>query len=97
MAIETATITLPACWASALINGDESSFILDDDEGAAEIAAIDAALAPLTAKGWCVIGVVCDDETGDPMEPWFTWSYAVHGGTAKGGNVIDYVIVRDLP
>src|SRR6185436_4433097 len=61
--IETDTVTLPACWASALINGDESSFSLDDDGGEVEIVAIDAALAPLTAEGWSVIDVASDEET----------------------------------
>ncbi len=95
--IETDTVTLPACWASALINGDESSFSLDDDGGDAEIAAIDAALAPLTAEGWFVVDVARDEETGESQEPWFTWSYDLYGGTAKGGEVLDYVIMRNIP
>jgi hypothetical protein len=38
------TALLPSHWASYLINGDASSFALNDDEGDAEIALIDQVL-----------------------------------------------------
>lgn len=86
---EVDTVTGPACWASALINGDDSSFSLDDDGGEAELAALEAWLAPLTAEGWRVVGIVEDSER-------FSWSFALHGGTAQGGDVVDFEILREV-
>lgn len=86
--METDTVTGPACWASALINGDDSSFSLDEDGGAAEIAALDAWASRLAADGWSVVSVVEGSER-------FTWSYRLHGGMAEGGEVCDYIVRRD--
>lgn len=96
MAIETSTVTLPAYWASALVNGDTSSFSLNDDGGAEELAAMNTQIDALASAGWRVVDV-CRDEDGDAQDPRFTWSYAVHGGTASGGDVLDYVILRERP
>jgi len=85
MCIEVDVITGPAVWASALTNGDLSG--LDD----AEEAALDAWVSGL--GGWYVVDVV-RDEDGVGDEPRFTWSYDLYGGTAKGGDVIDYVVHR---
>lgn len=94
MTIETDTVILPACWASALINGDVSGFSLDDDGGTAEIAAMQQELDRLTEEGWSVVDVNRDHD-GEPSEPWFTWSYSMYGGTAKGGDVCEYTVLRD--
>lgn len=45
----TESVDLPACWASYLINGDASSFSLNDDGGEEEIALIDKIIEDL---GW---------------------------------------------
>ena len=45
----------------------------------------------LAKDGWQVIDIVTDEETGESQEPRFTWSYKLHGGTAQGGDVVDYV------
>ena len=82
--------TLPACWASALINNDFTG--LEDEE----IKALEAALERI-APG-LVVDVCRDDDTGDSMEPYFSWSYGLHGGTAKGGDLLDYVVhYHDAP
>lgn len=76
MSIEVTTITGPAYWASYLINGDSSG--MEDSE----IAACDAwveAQAP-----WYIVSTTEE-------EPRFTWSYDLHGGTARGGDVLDYI------
>lgn len=82
MTIETHTITFPAHWASAVVNGDESG--LDD----AEIARMNAWLEDELAGGWYVVSTTED-------EPRFTWSYDLYGGNADGGMVLDYVVHRE--
>jgi len=79
MSIAVTKEIAPSVWASYLINGDASG--LDDDDIAACYA-------------WCeamepayVVSTVDED-------PWFTWSYALYGGTASGGNVFTYVLHR---
>jgi fermentation-respiration switch protein FrsA (DUF1100 family) len=86
MPLEVDTMTAPSFWAPALINDDRSG--MDDDE----IAAMDAYLAPLEAEGWYVVDVVRNDDGNS--EPYFTWSYRLYGGTASGGDVVDYVIMK---
>src|SRR4051812_39171444 len=83
MTIECDTVTGPACFASALVNGDTSGL------NAVELAALEAFERKLLP--WYVVDVA-RDANGDGIEPWFTWSYDLHGGTARGGDVIDYVI-----
>jgi hypothetical protein len=84
--IETDTITLPAAWASALVNGDYTSFDYDDDDAGA--ARCEAAEAELAADGWSIADTV--------GEPYFTWSYQLYDGGAdcSGGEVQDYTILR---
>jgi hypothetical protein len=81
MIMETDIITLPAYWACALINGDESGM---SDE---EIAEMDTYLADALRDGWQVVSTVDDSER-------FTWSYDLYGGSCAGGDVLDYVVVR---
>ena len=45
---------LPAHWASYLINGDATSFSLNDDGGDAEIALIDEIVADIDNQRWCI-------------------------------------------
>jgi len=79
MTIETDTITLPAHWACALINGD--------DEGLCpgEIERIDA----LLTDGWYVASDVEDSE----RFTWSYRLYDP-GAPCDGGLVADYVIHR---
>jgi len=92
MAIETDTVTLPAYWACALVNGDVSG--MEDSEIAAMERHIATVLEPF---GWHVSDVARDAETGEPCEPYFTWQFALYGGDAQGGDVLDYVVFRDKP
>jgi|TARA_B100000085_G_scaffold171205_1_gene155807 hypothetical protein len=52
---------LPAHWASYLINGDATSFSLNDDGGDAEIALIDEIVADIDTKGGALI--TCSEES----------------------------------
>lgn len=88
---EVTEAVMPACWASALINGDYTSFY--DDDGKAEIAALEAELARYSRDGW-IVSDVKRDKDGDAEDPRFTWSYALYGGTARGGDVITYILHR---
>ena len=47
--MKTESYMLPAHWASYLINGDASSFSLDEDEGEAELAVIDRIIENIDA------------------------------------------------
>ena len=78
------TVTLPAYWASALVNGDYSG--LDD----AEAARCEAAEAKLAEDGWSVVSTADDDE------PRFTWSYKLYDPEAdcSGGEVLDYTVLK---
>lgn len=87
MTIEVDTVTLPAAWACALVNGDETGLT----EG--EAAHMRTALRVKLEGGWRVVDVVRDDE-GDGVEARFTWHYRLHGGDAEGGDVLDYVVHR---
>jgi len=84
--IETDTITLPAAWASALVNGDYTSFDYDGDD--AEAARCEAAEIDLANNGWSIVDA--------PGEPYFTWSYRLYdsGADCMGGDVLDYTILR---
>jgi hypothetical protein len=86
--METSIVTLPAYWASALINGDTSG--MDDSE----IADMERELEGLSNEGWNVVDVARGDD-GEVDEPRFTWSFGLYGGNASGGDVLDYVIIRD--
>lgn len=82
--IETDTITLPAYWASAIINDDWTG-ISDDAEAERCRRQIDQ----LAMDGWRIVST--------EGEAYFTWSYKVHdpGADCTGGEVIDYVIYRE--
>ena len=77
----TDTVTLPAHWAIALINGDRSG--LTPEEG----ARLDHWLSSADLYGWHVMSV------GDG-EGWYTNQYRIYGGTTDGGMVCDYTIGR---
>ena len=47
--MKTENYMLPAHWASYLINGDASSFSLDEDKGEKELAVIDKIIADIGA------------------------------------------------
>jgi hypothetical protein len=81
---EVDTVTLPAYWASALVNGDFSG--LDEDEA----AQCEMVMDKLANDGWEVVG------TADDAEPHFTWNYQVHNPHSqyKGGEVMDYIVHR---
>jgi hypothetical protein len=80
------TITLPAYWASALINDDYSGL---EDHDPAEAARCRAVVADLAADGWYVGCDVDDTER-------FTWYYRLYdpGAECDGGNVLDYTILK---
>jgi hypothetical protein len=86
MTIEVDTITMPAFWATALINDDRTG-MSDEEE-----AAMDVYMKDIEADGWYVVDVVRDEDGNS--EPRFTWSYRLYGGDANGGDVIDYVVHR---
>lgn len=72
--MKTEIYTAPAEWASALVNGDYSG--LD----AAETAA---------CREW-LAGIAPARVVGAAGEPRFTWHFRLYGGTADGGDVLDY-------
>ena len=86
MAMETDTITLPAAWACALINGDYTGFDYSGND--AEAARCEAAEAALAAEGWSIV-----DCAGEAR---FTNSYRLYdaGADFDGGDVLDYTILR---
>ena len=81
MPLMTDSVTLPAAWASYLINGNP------DTLEPAERQAADTRLQQLHSDGWSVVGTEDD-------EPRFTWRYEMYGGTAHGGDVMDYVVLK---
>ena len=85
MALKVDTMTAPAFWACALINADLSGM------SNAEVAAMEATLAPLEADGWYVVDVVRNAD-GEADEPRFSNCYDMYGGDARGGDVLDYVL-----
>ncbi len=78
----TTTVTLPAYWASALINGCYDS--LDE----AEAARCEATINQLADEGWAVVS--CDDESR------FTWNYKLYdtGADCDGGDVLTYTLIK---
>ncbi len=82
--IRVETITLPAAWASALVNGDFSG--LDNMER----QRCERYVAELANDGWHVIDVARDDD-GEGLESRFTWSFNLYGGDCQGGDVLDYI------
>lgn len=89
MAIECGIVTGAAHWASYLVNGDDSG--LD----AREKALCDAWAERLARDSYYVVDVARDD-TGEGLEPRFSWSYGLHtGDDCRGGDVLDYVVHRE--
>ena len=90
---ETTTTPLPAHWACALINGDDSSFDLHDDDAAArERVAVEETVARLFEEGgWYVVDVT-------PDEPYFSSSFHhYHPDPGEGvtcGDLMEYVLHR---
>jgi len=89
--MDTDTITLPAYWASALVNGDYSG--LDGDEA----ARCERAENELAARGWRVVDVT-RGEDGEAEESRFTWSYGLYDPDAgvSGGDVLNYTMIRSI-
>lgn len=85
---ETITITGPAAWATALVNGDYSGL-----QGPDDIPDLVHLVRWLRANPGYEIVDVARDEDGEAKDPRFTWSYALHGGAHRGGDVVDYVAV----
>lgn len=85
MGIKVDTMTAPAFWACALINDDRTGMTT------AEVAMMEATMAPVEADGWYVVDVVRNDD-GEADEPRFTHCYDLYGGDARGGDVLDYVL-----
>ena len=90
---ETTTTPLPAHWVCALINGDDSSFDLYDDDGAArERAAVEETVTRLYEEGgWHIADVTSD-------EPYFSSSFHLYhpdpGEGVTGGELLEYVLHR---
>ena len=83
-------VTLPAAWASALVNGDRSG--LDDHE----CALCAFAERSLALDGLRIVDVARDPDTHEPCEPYFTWRYRIYSqdhaaDASSGGDVLDYV------
>lgn len=76
----------------ALINGDESGFGYSDDP--ADREAYDGFVAWLAEKGFRVVDVVRDRETGEAIEARFTWSGHLHFSAHAGVDVVDYELIR---
>lgn len=79
--ITTRTITAPAAWASALVNGDFSGLDADESTACSRWKQRELSI------GESVVSAV------DDAEPRFTKSFRLYGGDAEGGDVIDYVVL----
>lgn len=88
------TITAPAGWASALVNGDESGF--DYYQDAEDFEAYEAFCKHLEDNRLIVIDVV-RDEDGNGLEPRFSWSCDLHWSAYRGGDLLDYVVQKLEP
>ena len=68
----------------------------DSELGEGELESVQAWLEFNRPEGATLASVsVKTGEDGEPVAPWFTWSLSTHvpGSTAKGGTVVDYLIV----
>jgi hypothetical protein len=84
--MRTRKLTGPVYWACALINGDESG--LDEDE----VKLMNEWLARELQPDESIVDVA-RGEDGEAEEARFTWQYSLYGGSASGGEVIDYVVM----
>ena len=79
------TVTLPAYYASAFVNGDFSGLTSEGVEHANKL------IAELQADGMTIVDVA-RDEDGNGIEARFTRYFRNYGGDADGGDVLDYVV-----
>jgi hypothetical protein len=88
--LHTDTIVAPDAWACALVNGDWDTL----SEHEAQLC--EQFEADLAVDGWAVFDVARDGATGEPCEPWFTWSYRsyVPGAECDGGMMRDYIVAE---
>lgn len=93
--IETDEITAPAYWASALVNGDESSFD-HPTSSAADREAYQRLLAWLEENNLRVVDVA-RDENGEAHESRFTWHGQLYFSPCAGCDVLDYVVHKVTP
>jgi hypothetical protein len=84
--IEVDEITLPAAWASALVNGDFSGLELSYPDEAKRCQLVIDALA---CRNESIVSTVDDSQR-------FTWHYDLYdkGAGVSSGTVMDYVIHR---
>lgn len=103
MTLEVAIVTAPAGWASALINGDESSFDYYNDPQ--DRSDYERFLEWLEASSLCVVSINCacgrDDGHCDVypdecpvQESRFTNNGHVYHSSYSGVDVVDYVCHR---
>jgi len=59
-----------------------------------EVSDMERELEALSAEGWSIIDVA-RDKSGEPDESRFTSSFRLYGGNCAGGDVLDYVAIRD--
>jgi hypothetical protein len=71
----------PAAWASALVNGDQSSLTTDD------VIAMNHWRDAWLEQGEHVVGIV------DGAEPHFSRNYHLYDRRYQGGDVIEYQIL----
>lgn len=77
-------VTLPAYYATALVNGDQSGLTTQG------VADFNKLVADLKADGMTIVDVARDAD-GNAAEPRFTRYFRNYGGDADGGDVLDYV------
>lgn len=77
---------MPAHWASYLINGDASG--LTD----AEIERVDAYIDDLGVNAKYIDVTLSSDRDAE-AEPYFSWSFDLYGGDARGGDLLDYTVI----
>lgn len=76
------TVTAPAAWASALVNGDQSSLTVDD------VVALNAWIKRDLEPGESVVGTV------EGAEPYFSKSYWLYDNRFQAGDVLEYQTLR---
>lgn len=86
---ETERVTLPASWASALVNSDGLG--LEDDAG--DAAACRAWIAEAAEEGWRVVDVARGVEENDE-DPWFSANAGLHGSPYSGADLLTNVRER---
>lgn len=82
--VTTETELMPAHWANYLINGDPSG--MEDND----ITRCDEHIDKII--GFRDASVTVEDDA----EPFFSWSFDLHGGNAKGGELLEYTIIVNL-